>query len=56
MIIIKMEVQDSKNLNNFLERVEMKGKTEALAMTRISNALMRAKPEEPKREKVKNNG
>lgn len=38
-MIIKFNEEDVKNLNAFLDRVEMKGRQEALAMSNIIMAL-----------------
>lgn len=36
---IELNEQDINNLNVFLDRVEFKGRTEAVALLRISNAI-----------------
>lgn len=44
---IKLEQHQINNLNAFLDRVEMKGRGEALAMMEIMNAISNASPDEP---------
>ena len=52
MVEIQMHENDLKNLNEFLERVELKGKTEAIALVKITNELSKAK----KVEKIEKDG
>jgi len=47
-MIVKLKKQDIDNLNNFLDRVELKGRSEAVALTVITNALNSAQDENSK--------
>ena len=49
-MLIKLENQDISNLNIFLERVELKGTKEAIALMRISQALQAPEKYEVKKE------
>ena len=52
-MIVKLKKQDIDNLNNFLDRVELKGRSEAVALTVITNALNSAQDETSKPMKKK---
>lgn len=44
MVVIKMHEKDLGNLDEFLDRVELKGKIEAIALVRIIDSISQAKP------------
>ena len=55
MKIIKLTDEQLKNLNIYLNRVDLKGTIEAMAMTEIAVAISRATEEEKKDEKKDEN-
>lgn len=50
---VTLHENDIKNLNEFLNRVPLKGKNEAIALVSISNAVAQAKPVDDTPKKLK---
>ncbi len=53
MLKIEMNKNDLENLDKFLERVDLKGKTEAIALVRIANSMASAKQVDDAPKKLK---